>query len=69
MIELAPVSKNRMTYEDAELYCQLLVIDGKTDWRLPTYSEWYNIQGILWWYDGCSNGIPKMLFVCPVRDI
>ena len=69
MIEFAPVSKNTMPYEDAELYCQLLVIDGKTDWRLPTYYEWSNI-GLIGWYDGFgSNGIHKLLFVCPVRDI
>jgi hypothetical protein len=28
-----------LNYDDAELYCQLLVIDGKTDWRLPLHSE------------------------------
>lgn len=28
-----------MPYHDALLYCQLLSIDGKNDWRLPTIEE------------------------------
>lgn len=28
-----------LNYRDALLYCSLLDIDGKTDWRLPTDEE------------------------------
>ena len=28
-----------LNYRDALLYCSLLCIDGKTDWRLPTDGE------------------------------
>jgi hypothetical protein len=27
-------------YEDAKLYCSLLVIDGKNNWRMWYHDEW-----------------------------
>jgi hypothetical protein len=56
---------------DAELYCQLLVIDGKYDWRLPIINEKviaysrYFVKDIkfLYPYDG------QLWLVIPVRDI
>ena len=39
-IEISPKEYERkMNWEDAIFYCQLLVIDGKDDWRLPTIEE------------------------------
>jgi hypothetical protein len=32
-----------LSWDDAILYCSLLVIDGKDDWRLPTIKELYYI--------------------------
>jgi hypothetical protein len=39
MIELAPITQNKMTYVEAILYCQFLVHLGHRDWRLPTTEE------------------------------
>ena len=31
--------ERELNWDDAMMYCQLLVIDGKDDWRLPTKEE------------------------------
>ena len=39
-IEIAPKEyERRLNWNDAKLYCELLTIDGKMDWRLPTKDE------------------------------
>ena len=39
-IEISPKEYERkMNWDDAIFYCQLLVIDGKDDWRLPNLEE------------------------------
>ena len=39
-IEVSPKEYERMlNWNDAMMYCQLLVIDDKMDWRLPTIEE------------------------------
>ena len=39
-IEVSPKEYERMlNWNDAMLYCSLLVIDDKCDWRLPTKEE------------------------------
>ena len=39
-IEIAPKEYERtLNWDDAMMYCQLLVIDNKNDWRLPTKDE------------------------------
>jgi formylglycine-generating enzyme required for sulfatase activity len=39
-IEISPKEyERRLNWYDAMMYCQLLVIDGKDDWRLPTKEE------------------------------
>ena len=39
-IEIAPTEYETMlNWDDATLYCELLVIDNKNDWRLPTLEE------------------------------
>lgn len=43
-IEIAPKEYEReLNWNDAMMYCQLLVIDDKNDWRLPTIEELYEI--------------------------
>ena len=39
-IELSPKEYERqLNYEDAKLYCDLLSIDNKDDWRIPSLQE------------------------------
>ena len=39
-IEISPKEyENKMNWDDGMLYCSLLVIDNKNDWRLPTLEE------------------------------
>lgn len=35
---------NRLTINDAAIYCKFLGIDGKCDWRLPTAREFNTIK-------------------------
>jgi hypothetical protein len=49
------------TYEEAIIYCLRLVIDGKTGWRIPTYSEYirYIIISNGWFLD--KTNIPILI--------
>ena len=39
-IEISPKEYERkLSWDDGKLYCDLLIIDGKMDWRLPTKEE------------------------------
>jgi len=43
-IEISPKEYERLlNWDDAMMYCQLLTIDEKDDWRLPTKNELYTI--------------------------
>ncbi len=51
-IEISPKEyERRLNWYDAIFYCQLLVIDDKIDWRLPTKDElediFYNYENDL----------------------
>jgi hypothetical protein len=40
MIEISPKEyEKKLNWYDATLYCQLLTIDNKNDWRMPTKDE------------------------------
>ena len=64
----------RMAYYDGALYCSLLDIDGKTDWRMPTIDEMGDKRYGLQWYrdDGDNHGdykLSEVYWIIPVRDI
>ena len=43
MIELAPILKDHLSYDEAWLYCATLTYNNKYDWRIPTEDEFiYN---------------------------
>lgn len=74
MIESAPESNGQMTYAEAILYCQFCTHNGYTDWRMPTWDEFWQTHGINagCWYENKWYGAPKHLYlqtVIPVRDI
>jgi hypothetical protein len=70
MIELAPMSENNMTYDEAVLYCQFLEYNGHTDWRLPTYDEYQNAEHNIWgWFLNRDRPNSLRWRVCPVRDV
>jgi hypothetical protein len=42
MIEVAPVLKFNLLYDEAWLYCATLTYDNHYDWRMPTSDEYYD---------------------------
>ena len=63
-IEISPKEyERRLNWNDAMMYCQLLIIDDKTDWRLPTKAELQDIYhsendfvGSVYWSSTETNG-------------
>jgi hypothetical protein len=71
MIELAPMSTERMTYDNAKLYILFYEYNGYRDWRLPTFTEWITRNDVYGWDDkepSIDYG-PKLRVVTPVRDL
>ena len=75
-IEISPKEYWKyLNYYDSELYCSLLVIDGKNDWRLRKIKEELNLenfkrQGV--WYQTTDYfyGFEFIInLVIPVRDV
>jgi hypothetical protein len=68
-IELAPEEYHiKCSYEEALLYCFSLNIDGKKDWRLPTFDEYVSAKLHNWAMIQSFNRPGKR--ICkPVRDI
>ena len=69
MIELASLTENKMTYDEAILYCQFCNHNGHRDWRLPTRDEYGNNDKIWGWFAGRSSAWTVSQKVCPVRDV
>lgn len=47
MIEIAPVTSNWLTYSQATMYCFFYAKDNRKNWRVPTYDEYLNNDGIV----------------------
>ena len=74
MIEVSPEEYwKRMNYHDGLLYCSLLSIDGKDDWRMPTIEEMGDKRyGLQWYRDDGDNilyNFSEVYWIIPVRDI
>lgn len=70
-LELAPMSQNKMTFDEAQMYCLFCRYNDKKNWRLPTRHEWETIQGWetpVWLVEGDNVVITEMWYVQPVRD-
>lgn len=68
MIELAPVSKKPMSYDEALLYCQFCDHGSYTDWRMPTVTEYiFTGKNILGWYVRTTGTLARKELVTPVR--
>lgn len=67
-LEIAPCSDQRLTYDEAIMYCFVLEFDGK-GWRLPTLNEYIVHYDRLYacWHEGIEDKKEK-LRVIPVRD-
>jgi hypothetical protein len=68
MIEIGEMSKFRMTYEEAVMYCFSLNINGKIGWRLPTIEEFDGNVNFVWNFNDQTNR-NNSWHVIPVRDL
>ena len=70
MIEVAPRSGIIMTYEEAILYCVFCDHNGYSDWRMPTFDEYFS-EGLrnsrVGWYIDRTRDSKVLRKVCPVR--
>lgn len=82
MIEIGPVSNERMTYDLAKLYILFYEHNGHKDWRLPTLQEWITRKDVYGWDEkGSLSSLQARKeplsdedrqirrYVTPVRDI
>ena len=54
-----------LDYTVGELYCSMIIIDGKDDWRMIEYKEWLELLDIVEDTEfGNNDG-----WIVPVRDI
>jgi len=61
---IGPIS-DRLTYNEAWLYCITLDYDGHKDWRMPTSIEYNDLPHRGWYVERYGNDIWA---VTPVRD-
>ena len=69
-IEIAPVTHENYTYEEAALMCFFFEYNGKKGWRLPTRHEYSTISEIWGWHqDDDRRFDQELLRITPVRDL
>ena len=70
MIEVAPRSTEKMTFENAQLYILFYEYNGHRGWRLPTLAEWLsNKPPVVGWDSSGGSTADLLRYVTPVRDI
>ncbi len=74
MIEVAPILKINLSYDEAWLYCVTLTYNSKYDWRMPTSDEYDNCDEIdQESYDESDADRHDLIYLtlrtCPVRTI
>ena len=70
-LEMAPRSQNKMTFDEAQMYCLFCRHKGKKNWRLPTRLEWETINGWetpVWLVEKDNVVVNEMWYVQPIRD-
>jgi hypothetical protein len=76
MIESARPSPDRLTFEEAWLYCLTLEHNGHHDWRMPSYIERIGLEAYgawdiscAWWgLHGKEGEMKDKMRVFPVRE-
>jgi hypothetical protein len=72
MLEWGIKSDNRMSYDDAVLYCAFCTYGCYNDWRLltkPEYDDADLYQSDVWYLDDALKDDSDGWYVVPVRDI
>lgn len=72
MLEWGIKSDNRMSYDDAVLYCAFCTYGGYNDWRLltkPEYDAADLCQSDVWYLNDALKEDSDGWYVLPVRDI
>ncbi len=69
MIYVAPTSNNKLTYDDAILYCQFCNHGGYNDWHMPDEDEWLDIEFSSWFCNDPSARSDQHRPVTPVRTV
>ena len=63
-IEIVPKQYiKKLNYQDAVLYCSILNIDDKNDWRLPSFAECRHISPLLKRYALYKGGIRDIYWI------
>lgn len=72
MLQFGFMSKDKITVDEAILYCLCYNQPGSTGWRMPTPHEWHNYTiGLDLWVEGDEYryAYDEKWYALPVREI